>query len=57
MSAVERRTGLDRPRAEAVTASVLGCLRELVPEEVADVAAGLPLEIRDLWVGAGPVEG
>lgn len=41
-------------RARLVTESVLGALRELVPEERADVAAVLPPELRALWEHAVP---
>jgi hypothetical protein len=35
-------SGLESEHADAITESVLGCLRQLVPEEVVDVAAVLP---------------
>ena len=41
-------------RSEPVTAAVIRTLRTLVPDEAADVAAVLPVELRDLWQGAGP---
>jgi uncharacterized protein (DUF2267 family) len=31
---------------------VLGALRDLVPEEDFDIAAVLPVELRDFWLGA-----
>lgn len=40
---------------EAIVESVLGALRDLVPEEVTDVAAVLPGELRDLWKTAIPL--
>jgi uncharacterized protein (DUF2267 family) len=40
---------------ESVVESVLGALRDLVPEEAADVAAVLPGELRDLWKTAIPL--
>ena len=40
-------------RSEPVTAAVIRTLRTLVPDEAADVAAVLPVELRDLWQGAG----
>lgn len=40
---------------EAIVESVLGAVRDLVPEEVADVAAVLPRELRDLWKTAIPL--
>lgn len=46
--------GLTDDRARLVTESVLGALRELVPEERADVAAVLPPELRELWDHAVP---
>jgi uncharacterized protein (DUF2267 family) len=39
----------DPQRARAVTISVLGALRELVPEEADGVSAVLPTELRGLW--------
>jgi uncharacterized protein (DUF2267 family) len=39
----------DPERARAVTVSVLGALRDLVPEEIAGVSAVLPTELRSLW--------
>jgi len=36
-------------RALVVSRAVLAALRRLVPEEVADVAAVLPADLRDLW--------
>lgn len=36
-------------RALVVSGAVLAALRRLVPEEVADVAAVLPAELRELW--------
>jgi uncharacterized protein (DUF2267 family)/osmotically-inducible protein OsmY len=38
----------------AITEAVLGRLRQLVPEEVADVAAVLPEDLRHLWTTAVP---
>lgn len=46
-----RRSELPVEAAGAATAAVLRELRALVPEEVADVAAVLPAELRDLWDG------
>jgi len=46
--------GTDTAHAAAITEGVLGCLRQLVPEETADVAAVLPQELRDLWTHAVP---
>lgn len=39
-------------RAQQVTVAVVHALRQLVPDEAADVAAVLPHELRDLWEGA-----
>jgi uncharacterized protein (DUF2267 family) len=41
-------------RALRLTKSVLATLRQLVPEEVADVGAVLPPELSQLWRGADP---
>jgi len=46
--------GLEAEHAEAIVESVLGCLRQLVPEEVIDVAAVLPDELRGFWLSAVP---
>lgn len=50
--AVSAETGLDRHESERIAAAVLGALKELVPEEAADVAAVLPQELRAFWVRA-----
>lgn len=47
--------GRDPETAKAITESVLGTLRQLVPEEAADVAAVLPAELRRLWNAAVPL--
>jgi len=52
--AVAVEGGLDSEHAEAITESVLGCLRQLVPEEVIDVAAVLPTDLRSFWLSAVP---
>jgi uncharacterized protein (DUF2267 family) len=39
-------------QAEHAIESVLGTLRDLVPEEDLDIAAVLPQELRDFWLGA-----
>ena len=41
-------------KRRAVVESVIGAARDLVPEEVADVAAVLPEELRTLWKTAMP---
>jgi uncharacterized protein (DUF2267 family)/osmotically-inducible protein OsmY len=46
--------GLGAEHSFAITEAVLGRLRELVPDEVADVAAVLPKELRHLWTTAVP---
>jgi uncharacterized protein (DUF2267 family) len=46
--------GTNTAHAAAITEGVLGCLRQLVPEEAADVAAVLPEELRELWIHAVP---
>ena len=42
----------DRDRMPAVINAVLTALRTSIPEEAADVAATLPLELREAWLGA-----
>ena len=46
--------GVPLGRAEHVIESVLGSLRELVPEEARDVSAVLPADLRRFWEGAVP---
>lgn len=46
---IERIAGVDPFVAAALAATVLKALRDLVPEEVADVAAVLPAGLRPLW--------
>ena len=46
--------GVPLGRAEHVIESVLGTLRELVPEEAHDVSAVLPADLRRLWEAAVP---
>lgn len=46
--------GLDPVHADAIAEAVLGRLRELVPEEVVDVAAVLPDDLRRFWLSAVP---
>jgi uncharacterized protein (DUF2267 family) len=41
--------GMSAEEAARVIAAVLGALRVLVPEEAADVASVLPVELRVLW--------
>jgi uncharacterized protein (DUF2267 family) len=45
---------MDAAHAEAIIEAVLGNLRQLVPEEAADVAAVLPTELRRFWTSAVP---
>jgi uncharacterized protein (DUF2267 family) len=55
VDAVTARDPMRTDAAEAITRSVLARLRELVPEEVADVAAVLPEDLRELWLATAPV--
>jgi uncharacterized protein (DUF2267 family) len=41
-------------RADAIVESVIGRFRTLVPDEAADIAAVLPHDLRQLWLGAVP---
>jgi uncharacterized protein (DUF2267 family) len=45
---------IDPDRATNIVESILGVLRELVPDEAADVAAVLPRELKEFWRGAVP---
>lgn len=49
--AVSAEAALDAETAEAVVRSVLSELQALVPEEVVDIAAVLPPELREFWSG------
>ncbi len=49
VAAVVSADGMSADSAQRVIGAVLGELKELVPEEVADVGAVLPSELRDLW--------
>ena len=55
VTAIAFRNGVSPEQAPSITESVLAHLRQLVPEEVDDVAAVLPEELRQLWTGAVPV--
>ncbi len=44
----------DAALGERATEAVLGTLRELVPEEIADIAATLPDDLRGFWSAAIP---
>jgi hypothetical protein len=46
--------GLSEVNAGALTESIVGHLRRLVPDEVADVADVLPAELREFWTTAVP---
>lgn len=46
---IERVAGVDPLVADALRFTVLGALRALVPEEVADIAAVLPAGLRAAW--------
>jgi uncharacterized protein (DUF2267 family) len=48
------RDGVSPDRAQSITESVVAQLRQLAPEEVDDVAAVLPVELRLLWTGVVP---
>lgn len=50
VDAVGKGAGLDPIVARAAVESVLGALRDLVPEETADVAAVLPADLREAWL-------
>jgi len=54
VAAIASHGEIDPERAYAIAESVLGRVRELVPEEVADVAAVLPDELRQFWTAAVP---
>ena len=47
-------THLPYRRAAHVCEALLGVIRELVPDEAADVAAVLPKDLRELWNAAVP---
>jgi uncharacterized protein (DUF2267 family) len=49
VSAVTAEGGIDPERTEAIMRATIAALRDLVPEEAADIAAVLPAELRDLW--------
>jgi len=51
---IERVAGVDPLVADALRFTVLGALRALVPEEIADVAAVLPAGLRAGWTDAAP---
>jgi uncharacterized protein (DUF2267 family) len=51
---VGARSAIDAERADAITRAVLRRLRDLVPEEAADVAAVLPADLRAMWDAAPP---
>jgi uncharacterized protein (DUF2267 family) len=40
---------------ETIVESVIGALRDLVPEEAVDIAAVLPSDLRTLWKVAVPL--
>lgn len=52
VAAVGAREGIDPEKADGITEAVLAHLRRLVPEEAEDVAAVLPADLREFWVGA-----
>lgn len=51
---VQDISGLTIERATTVTEAVIGTLRTLIPEEVTDVAATLPADLREFWNTAVP---
>lgn len=53
---IARVAGVDALVADALSFTVLGTLRTLVPEEVADVGAVLSPGLRDAWTRAGDYE-
>jgi uncharacterized protein (DUF2267 family) len=53
---IARVAGVDPLVADALSFTVLGALRRLVPEEIADVGAVLPAGLRDAWTRAGDYE-
>lgn len=54
VNTVQLLSGLPLGDAGRVTEAVVGTLRTLVPDEVRDVAATLPSELRTLWTTAVP---
>jgi uncharacterized protein (DUF2267 family) len=54
VAAVTAYGGVDPEGAEAITRSVLGRLRLLVPHEAHDVGAVLPDDLRRLWTSSTP---
>ena len=52
VAAVTAEGGIEPRHAEAITRSVVGALRGVVPEEARDIAAVLPGELRELWTSA-----
>jgi hypothetical protein len=53
-AAIDAHAGIDESRTLAITETVLEHRRQHVPEEVADVKAVLPVELRTLWCSAVP---
>jgi uncharacterized protein (DUF2267 family) len=51
---LHRTPELDPAKGEAVVESVMGVMRDLVPEESADIAAVLPADLRELWTSSVP---
>jgi uncharacterized protein (DUF2267 family) len=49
VAAVTTEGGIEGRHAEQITRAVVATLRDLVPEEAADVAAVLPAELREFW--------
>jgi uncharacterized protein (DUF2267 family) len=55
VTAIVTRSGMSVDHARGIIVSVLTEVRSLVPEEVADISAVLPEELRQLWGGPVPV--
>ena len=49
VAAATAEGGIDAARAAEITLAIVSTLHDLVPDEAADVAAVLPIELRELW--------
>jgi len=49
VAAATAEGGIDAARATEITLAIVRTLHDLVPDEAADVAAVLPIELRELW--------
>lgn len=54
VDAVAATGAVDAAHARDVVESILGALRQLVPEEAGDIQAVLPGSMKDLWASAAP---